>query len=165
MFNYILKYSTIIGSIVMPISSVQAGGHTQPYGPFPVTLEAYTGDADNSVSYSGQIARHILHDSLKVLAGQGDGGENSQSLKMEMLSYFSGSDKNKKILAPLSKDAFLIKQTTLNEISSDKKLDNLDEVGVKKTELELLEEKNEKEVGKKQEEKGKEKKQEKNEKN
>ena len=29
------------------------------------------------------------------------------------------------------------------EISSDKKLDNLDEVGVKKTELELLEEKNE----------------------
>ena len=123
MFNYILKYSTIIGSIVMPISSVQAGGHTQPYGPFPVTLEAYTGDADNSVSYSGQIARHILHDSLKVLAGQGDGGENSQSLKLEMLSYFSGSDKNKKILAPLSTEAFLIKQTTLDEISSGKNIE------------------------------------------
>ena len=36
-----------------------------------------------------------------------------------------------------------LKEEPKIEISSDKKLDNLDEVGVKKTELELLEEKNE----------------------
>ena len=42
------------------------------YGPFPVTVKGYTGTKTNSVSYSGQIARHILHDSLKKLASKGD---------------------------------------------------------------------------------------------
>ncbi len=44
------------------------------YSTFPITLKGYTGNQTNSVSYSGQIARHILHDSLKKLAGKGDGG-------------------------------------------------------------------------------------------
>ena len=123
MLTNILKYSTIIGVLGLPISSVHAGGHSTSYGPFAVTLQGYTGNKDNSVSYSGQVARHILHDSLKVLAGRGDGGANSASLKAEMLSYFSGSDKNKAILAPLSKGTFIIKQSTLNEISTGKNIE------------------------------------------
>ena len=42
------------------------------YSTFPITLKGYTGDKTNSVSYSGQIARHVLHDSLKKLAAKGD---------------------------------------------------------------------------------------------
>ncbi len=123
MLKNILKYSTIMGALVLPISLVHAGGHSTGYGPFPVTLQGYSGDKDNSVSYSGQVARHVLHDSLKVLAGRGDGGANSATLKAEMLSYFSGSDKNKAILAPVTKGAFVIKQGTLNEISSGKNIE------------------------------------------
>ena len=123
MFKTVFKYSTIIGASILPITAVQADGHAKTYGPFPVTLQNYSGDKENSVSYSGQIARHVLHDSLKVLAGRGDGGSNSASLEAEMLAYFSGSDKNKAILAPLTKDAFVIKQGTLNEISKGKNIE------------------------------------------
>jgi len=65
------------------------------YGPFPITLKGYSGEKTNSVSYSGQIARHILHDSLKKLAASGD--------KAEMMAFFKGSDKNKEIIAPKRK--------------------------------------------------------------
>ncbi len=123
MLKNTLKYSTVIGALVLPMSLVHAGGHSASYGPFPVTLQGYAGNKDNSVSYSGQVARHVLHDSLKVLAGRGNGGGNSASLKAEMLSYFSGSDKNKAILAPLTKGEFVIKQGTLDEISSGKNIE------------------------------------------
>ena len=51
------------------------------YSKFPVTLKGYSGEKTNSVSYSGQIARHVLHDSLKKLAGKGDGGGNAAALE------------------------------------------------------------------------------------
>ena len=35
------------------------------YSKFPITLKGYTGDKTNSVAYTGQIARHVLHDSPK----------------------------------------------------------------------------------------------------
>ena len=92
------------------------------YGPFPITLKGYNGTKSNSVSYTGQIARHVLHDSVKKLAGTGDGGANSGRLAAEILSYFHGSDKNKSIIAPVDKGDFNIKQETLNEISSGKNL-------------------------------------------
>ena len=79
------------------------------YGPFPITLKGYSGDKTNSVSYSGQIARHILHDSLKKLAASGD--------KAEMMAFFKGSDKNKEIIAPKTKGDFKIKQTLMNDVS------------------------------------------------
>ena len=47
---------------------VAYGESSNNYGPFPVTVKGYDGTATNSVSYSGQIARHVLHDSLKKLA-------------------------------------------------------------------------------------------------
>ena len=64
-----------------------AGAHSEDvYGPFPVTLKGYSGDCTNTVSYSGQIARHVQHDSLKHLSTKGDYDE--------MNAYYSGSDKN-----------------------------------------------------------------------
>ncbi len=63
------------------------------YGPFPVTVQGYEGGKTNSVSYSGQIARHALHDSLKVLLKQGN-GTNADELLAQMMMYFEGSDKN-----------------------------------------------------------------------
>ena len=53
-----------------------AGAHSEDvYGPFPVTLKGYSGDCTNTVSYSGQIARHVQHDSLKHLATKRDYSE------------------------------------------------------------------------------------------
>ena len=48
-----------------------AGGH-DVYGPYPITLKDYSGDKTNSVKYTGQMARHALHDSLKALVKTGD---------------------------------------------------------------------------------------------
>jgi hypothetical protein len=84
------------------------------YGPFPITVKGYTGTKTNSVSYTGQIARHVLHDSLKKLSSQGDAAA--------MMSYFGGSDSNLDIIAPASKDGFPVKQKTVNDISKGKNL-------------------------------------------
>ncbi len=90
-----------------------AGGH-DIYGPWPVTVKGYNGDKTDSTSYSGQIARHALHDSLKSLSSKGD--------VAEMMAYFNGSDKNKAIIAPKSKDNFIFKQTLMNDLSKGKNL-------------------------------------------
>ena len=68
------------------------------YGPFPVTLKGYSGSKTNSVSYTGQIGRQVLHTSLKKLSSQGNGGANAGRIKAEMMSYFGGTDKNKAII-------------------------------------------------------------------
>ncbi len=87
-------------------------GHV--YGPFPVTVKGYSGSCTNSVSYSGQIARHIQHDSLKSLVKSGD--------LDEMMAYYKGSSKNKIIHAPASKGDFKIMQGYMNGISKGKNL-------------------------------------------
>ena len=46
------------------------------YADFPVTLQGYNGSKSHSDSYTGQAARHLLHESLKKLAGKGDGNPN-----------------------------------------------------------------------------------------
>ena len=84
------------------------------YGPFPVTVKGYSGSKTNSVSYTGQIARHVLHDSLKKMSSKGD--------MDDMMVYYEGSDGDLSIIAPASKDGFPIKQKTLNEISKGKNL-------------------------------------------
>ena len=84
------------------------------YGPFIITVKDYTGSKTNSVSYSGQIARHILHDSLKKLSSKGD--------VVAMMSYFKGSKTNLDIVAPISKNGFPVKQQTINDISKGKNL-------------------------------------------
>ena len=84
------------------------------YGPFPITLKGYSGSKTNSVSYSGQIARHVLHDSLKKMSSKGN--------MDDMMVYYTGSDGDLSIIAPASKESFPIKQKTLNELSKGKNL-------------------------------------------
>jgi hypothetical protein len=123
MLKSMLKGSTIVATLALTSTTAFSDGHATTYGPFPITLQNYDGDATNSVSYSGQIARHVLHDSLKVLAGRGDGGANAIELEAQMLAYFSGSDDDLPIIAPVSKTDFFITQTTVNEISSGKNIE------------------------------------------
>lgn len=85
------------------------------YADFPVTVKGYTGDKTSSVSYSGQIARHALHDSLKELVGSGASAE-------EMMAYFAGSDAGRAIVAPKTKGAFVVDQSTIDEISKKRDL-------------------------------------------
>ena len=61
------------------------------YGPYPVTLKGWWGAEKNSVAYTGQMARHVIHDSLKSLSGKGNGSPNPE-LKKKMLSYYAGKD-------------------------------------------------------------------------
>lgn len=91
------------------------------YGKFPVTEKSYTGSKTNSVSYSGQIARHVLHDTLKKLADSGNGSANP-ALKAKMMSYYAGKDKNRKIIAPATKKAFIVAETDVDQISKGKNL-------------------------------------------
>ena len=124
MFKYTTRVS-FVGAFVTflsPLALAQVAYSDTVYGPFPVTEKSYNGSKTNSVSYTGQIARHVLHDSLKKLAGKGNGGGNAVSLEAEMMAYFGGSDKNKSIIAPVDKGDFNIKQETLNEISKGKNL-------------------------------------------
>ena len=88
--------------------STFADGH-KVYGPYPITLKGYDGDKTNSVKYTGQMARQVLHDSLKALVKKGDVGK--------MMAYYNGED-NLAIIAPKSKDDFKIKQTMVSEIGS-----------------------------------------------
>jgi len=111
------QYKTTILASFVSVSlgfSGLANANDDVYGPFPVTLKGYSGDCTNTVSYSGQIARHVQHDSLKDRSTKGS--------YTEMVAYYEGSDKNKQIWAPASKDGFPIKQTLLNEISKGKNL-------------------------------------------
>ena len=61
--------------------SIYADGH-KIYGPYPITLKGYDGDKTNSVKYTGQMARQVLHDSLKALVKTGD--------VEKMMSYYNG---------------------------------------------------------------------------
>ena len=113
-----LKVTTAIVAVALSGTMALSDG----YGPFPVTLKGYSGDKTNTVSYSGQIARHVLEQSLKKLAGKGNGGGNAADLEAQMLSYFNGSDDDLPIIAPISKDDFKIKQTSLHQISKGKNI-------------------------------------------
>ena len=114
------KLKVTTGIVAVALSGTMA--LSDGYGPFPVTLKGYSGDKTNTVSYSGQIARHVLEQSLKKLAGKGNGGGNAADLEAQMLSYFNGSDDDLPIIAPKSKDGFKIKQTSLHQISKGKNI-------------------------------------------
>ena len=106
-------------SLAMLSSAALADGMV--YADFPVTVKGYQGKKTTSVSYTGQIARHALHDSLKKLATSGNGEPNPE-LKAKMMAYFSGKDAGRKILAPASKGKFAVKQSEVDAISKGKDL-------------------------------------------
>jgi hypothetical protein len=118
MQKLLLAGATVL-SLVMAAATAPAADDV--YAGFPVTVKGYGGKKTDSVSYSGQIARHVLHDSLKKLAGSGKGGEDA-ALRDRMMSYFKGSAAGRAILAPTTKGAFVIEQATLDDISKKKNI-------------------------------------------
>ena len=115
-----IKTSSIFVTSLLLSSTALADG---VYGPFPVTLKGYEGDKKNTVSYSGQIARHVLHDSLKKLAGKGDGGANAAELEAQMMAYYTGGNPDLPIIAPKGKDGIKIKQSKMGDISGGANLE------------------------------------------
>ncbi|MGD8840018.1 MAG: DUF4856 domain-containing protein [Gammaproteobacteria bacterium] len=99
-------------------SSLQAA---DIYGPFPVTVKGYSGDKIDSTAYSGQAARHLLHNSLKVLAGQGNGEANPE-LKAKMMAYYAGKDAGREILDPVTHGNFVVEQTRIDQVSAGNEL-------------------------------------------
>lgn len=110
-----------VSALVSAMLSSTAIADENVYGEFPVTVKGYSGDKTNSVSYTGQIARHVLHDSLKKLADSGNGQPNEE-LKAKMMTYYGSSDAGRDIIAPKSKDAFAVKQAAVDDISTKKNL-------------------------------------------
>ena len=117
--NSILAIS--IASISMS-SLAHEHGNKNVYADLPVTVKGYKGDKTNSVSYSGQIARHTLHNSLKKLAAKGNGQPNAD-LKAQMLAYYSGKDAGRAIIDPKTKGKFVVKQSKVDELSKGKNLE------------------------------------------
>jgi hypothetical protein len=106
---------------VLVAGSAIADGHV--YSNFPITVKGYEGSKTSSVSYTGQVARHVLHDSIKVLASKGtENTKSSTAIEDEMLSYFSGKEAGREIVAPKTKGPFKILQKTIDEISGGKNL-------------------------------------------
>jgi len=91
------------------------------YADFPVTLQGYSGDAETSVAYTGQIARYVLHDSLKKLAGS-DNDKSAEALKALMTAYFSEKKAGRDIIVPTSSKDFPIMQSKVDDLSTDKNL-------------------------------------------
>ena len=112
---------TAVAPALLAMISLPTLANDNTYVGFPVTVKGYTGQKKTSVSYAGQIARHVLHDSLKKLAGKGNGKPNA-NLKKQMMSYFSGKDAGREILAPTTRGKFAIKQASVDDISKGKDL-------------------------------------------
>lgn len=118
-----MKLKKLVPAIAIAMGSlfsIQAAA-APLYADFPVTLKGYSGDKTSSVSYGGQMARHQLHNALKVLSLKGNGEANAE-LKAQMLSYFSGKDAGRPILSPVSKEGFAIAETNVDQLSKGKNL-------------------------------------------
>ena len=122
MFKCQFLVATSVATLALFTSSCSGIIDKNVYKYYPVTVAGYKGDKEISVSYTGQVARHVLHDSLKNLAGQGDGYPND-ALKSIMMMYYSKKSKKREILAPKSKGIFIIKQNRVDEISKKKDLE------------------------------------------
>ena len=86
-----MKRTIAAGTALFALVMLPVAAHAEGdvYAGFPVTLKGYEGSAATSVSYGGQIARQVLHDSLKKLAGKGTGAPDAE-LKAKMTAYFEG---------------------------------------------------------------------------
>ena len=104
---------TMLTAVASLIGTCSASASNEVYADFPITLKSYDGTSKTSESYSGQMARHMLHNGLKKAASSGD------MSKMNM--YFNGAD-SVPILDPKSSDKFPIKQTKVEELSKGKTL-------------------------------------------
>lgn len=122
MINKLSYISTGLGGVALLLAfSAPAHADEDVYAGFPVTLKGYSGTAKDSVSYKGQIARQVLHDSLKKLAGSGNGSADP-ALKAKMLAYFEGKEPGRAILAPVTKGPFVIEQSMVDDIGKGNEL-------------------------------------------
>ncbi len=112
-------FSSILSALAL--SSLCSFVHADIYEHFPITLSAYTGEKNYSESYGGQIAHHLLHNSLKKLSSRGTGEVNAE-LQASMMAYYSGTDKERSIIDPASKDGFPILQSQVDQLSTGENL-------------------------------------------
>ena len=87
------------GTILVTSLLTSAAFASDVYGPYPITLKGYNGDATNSVAYSGQVGRQLLHNSLKKAISNG-------APMNELKAYFNGSDTELPLLDPVSSADF-----------------------------------------------------------
>ena len=118
MFRATARWASAVPIVLLSAPTMADG---MVYSDFPVTVSGYTGSKTTSVSYGGQIARHVLHDSLKKLAGKGNGKPNVK-LKAKMLSYYKTKDKGRAIIAPVTKGPFVVMQGGIDALSKGKNL-------------------------------------------
>ena len=111
----------LLGSVSTISIAADHGDHQRVYADFPITVSGYKGKASTSEKYTGQIARHALHNSLKKLSAKGNGQENPP-LKAQLLSYYKGTDTGRVIIDPKTKAEFVVKQTQVDALSKGKNL-------------------------------------------
>ena len=118
-----MKLNPLVSAVALAamMTTGQALAQDKVYADFPVTVKGYEGKAESSVSYGGQMARHVLHTSLKSLSGKGTGEANPE-LKAQMLAYYEGSEEGHAIISPKTKGDFVIAQTRVEELSKGKNL-------------------------------------------
>lgn len=113
----------LVACLAAGLVSLSTAQAAEPvYGDFPVTVKGYAGDASDSISYAGQAARHLLHNSLKKLAGRGD-GEPDEALEKKMMDYFAGEGGGREIIDPVSNGDFVVAQSRVDEISAGRNLE------------------------------------------
>lgn len=114
-----MRNALTFGVVAVTATLLSTVAFAESYGPYPVTEKSYSGDKTNSVAYTGQVARNVMIDSLKKLAGKADGGANAEELKATMMLYFARANKEDlEIVSHAGKDDFPITQTMVNQISS-----------------------------------------------
>ena len=98
-------------------TTVSKNGQAQAaiYADFPITVKSYAGQKTNSEAYTGQMARHVLHTSVKKLVSKGASLEQTKA-------YFNSKDPGRIIISPASKEGFPVLQTHVDKISKGKNL-------------------------------------------
>lgn len=109
-------------------NGVHTGSFVKPanYAGFPITLlDADAGGATTSVSYKGQMARHVLREGLKEIARTSDATATEAEILAKINDYLINANKqidDVTINAPKTKGEFIIKETKVNELSTGKSL-------------------------------------------
>ena len=106
---------TLLSIVVAASVTLTAQSHAAVYADFPITVKNYTGNKSHSEAYTGQIARHSLHNSAKKLVSKGASLEQTRA-------YFNAKDEGRKIIDPVSKEGFPVLETHVDAISKGKNL-------------------------------------------
>ena len=61
--NRLIKI-TMVAAAASLFGAISASASDDVYADFPITLKSYDGSSTTSVSYGGQMARHMLHNGL-----------------------------------------------------------------------------------------------------